>query len=194
MLDVTAVLSEEFHVPSHQDTETLSKLHLQDAAEHVMIEQDMDNLVYANSEGHGILADLKNMKMDIKILMAKDEHMTRMLDKQQTQLNEHQKQLNEHQRNIYSLQSHVKLLVQSSEGYRSVRRQFIDVYKRDIQGSEEFQGSKAIREGNQIAHKGDALGDAALFDRDQRTDRSTYRELYGLDHQQVLDFSTYTDG
>lgn len=59
---------------------------------------------------------------------------------------------------------------------------------------EELKGSKAIREGNIIAYEGDALGDAMLFDRDQRTDRSIYRELYGLDYQQVLDFRTYTDG
>ena len=78
------------------------------------------------------------------------------------------------------------------------QRRFLDVYKRDIKGIEELKGSKAIREGNLIAHEGDALGDAlgdaVLFDRDQRTDRSIYRELYGLEHQQVLDFRTYTDG
>lgn len=32
-----------------------------------------------------------------------------------------------------------------------------------------------------------------LFDRDQRTDRSIYRELYGLDHEQVLDFHSASD-
>ena len=58
---------------------------------------------------------------------------------------------------------------------------------------EELKGSKAIREGNIIAYEGDALGDAILFDRDQRTDKSIYRELYGLDYQQVLDFRTYID-
>ena len=58
----------------------------------------------------------------------------------------------------------------------------------------ELKGSKAIREGNLIAHEGDALGDAVLFDRDQCTDRNIYRELYGLDHQQVSEFRTYMDG
>ena len=42
--------------------------------------------------------------------------------------------------------------------------------------------------------EGDALGDAALFQRDERTDLRPYRELYGLDYQQVLDYSTYTHG
>ena len=44
-----------------------------------------------------------------------------------------------------------------------------------------------------MAHEGDALGDAVLFDRDHRTDRSIYRELYGLEYEKVLAFRTYTD-
>ncbi len=73
--------------------------------------------------------------------------------------------IEEHQRQISSLKSRVSQLVQISEG----------------------------RGGNIVAHEGDAFGDAVLFDRDRRTDRSIYRELYGLDYQQVLDFRTYTD-
>lgn len=59
---------------------------------------------------------------------------------------------------------------------------------------EELKSSKVIREGNIIAYEGDALRDAVLFNCDQRTDRIIYRELYGLDYQQVLDFCIYTDG
>ena len=81
------------------------------------------------------------------------------------QMDEHQRQIDEHQRQISSLKTRVSHLVQISEG----------------------------REGNIIAHEGDAFIDAVLFDRDQRTERSIYRELYGLDYQQVLDFRTYTD-
>ena len=33
-----------------------------------------------------------------------------------------------------------------------------------------------------------------LFERDERTDMRTYWELYGLDHKQALDFSTYVHG
>ena len=102
-------------------------------------------------------------------------------------------QIDEHQKKILSLESRVRLLVQSSEGYLSIRRRFLDKYKRDVKAIGELKGSKAIREGNLTAYEGDALGDAVLFDRDQRTDRGIHRELYGLDHEQVLDFSTYTD-
>ena len=156
------------------------KSRLRDGAEHITIGQIGNNLVYANSGGHGILEELEQIKREMHILTAKDE-------KRASQIDEHQKQ-------ISSLESRVRHLVQSSEGYLSIRRRFIDVYKRDIKAMEGLKGSKAIREGNIIAHEGDALGDAVLFDRDQRTDRSIYRELYGLDYQQVLDFRTYTDG
>ena len=126
------------------------------------------------------------MKREMNILMARDE-------KRASQISEHQKQISEHQKQISSLESRVSLLTQSSEGYLSIRRRFLDVYKRDIKAMEELKGSKAIRKGNTIAHEGDALGDAMLFVRDQRTDRSIYRELYGLDFQQVLDFRMYTN-
>ena len=89
------------------------------------------------------------------------------------------------------MESRVRNLGQCSKGYLSIRRRFLDVYKREIKA--ELKGSKAIRAGNLIAHEGDALGDAVLFARDQRTDRSIYREVYGLGYQQVLDFCTYTD-
>ena len=156
------------------------KSRLRDGAEHVTIGQIGNNLVYANLGGHWILEELEQIK-------AKDEKRASQIDKQARQIDEHQKQ-------ISYLESRVRRLVQSSEGYLSIRRRFLDVYKRDIKAMEELKGSKAIREGNIIAHEGDALGDAVLFDRDQRTDRSIYRELYGLDHQQVLDFRTYTGG
>ena len=126
-----------------------------------------------------VLGKLKKINEKVDILMSKDEQKTRQID--------------EHQKMILSLESRVRRLVQSSEGYLSIRRRFFDIYKRDIKAMRELKGSKAIREGNLIAHEGDAVGDADLFDRDQRTDRSIYRELYGLEYQQVLNFRTYAD-
>ncbi|MCJ1223396.1 hypothetical protein MMC12_000036 [Toensbergia leucococca] len=177
----TAVLFEEIHVPSQQDAEPLIKSRLRDGAEHVTIGQIGKRMSTQIREGfrHGILEELEQMKREMSILTAKDE-------KRASQIDEHQKQ-------ISSLESRVRHLVQSSEGYLSIRRRFLDVYKRDMEAMEELKDSRAIREGNIIAHEGDALGDAVLFDRDQRTDRSIYRELYGLDYQQVLDFHSASD-
>ncbi|MCJ1373734.1 hypothetical protein MMC20_004963 [Loxospora ochrophaea] len=179
VFDVSGILFEEIQVPSHQNAEPLIKSRLRDGAEHVTIGQIGNNLVDANSGGHGILEELEEMKREMNILMAKDEKRASQID--------------EHQRQISSLESRVRQLVQSSEGYLSTRRRFLDVYKRDIKAMNELKGSKAIREGCRTAHEGDALGDAVLFDRDQRTDRSIYRELYGLDYLQVLDFQSASD-
>ena len=128
------------------------KSRLRDEAERVTIGQVGNNLVYANSGGHGILEELEQIKRKTDILMARDETRTSQID--------------EHQKKISSLESRVRLLVQSSEGYLSIRRRFLDVYTRDIKAMDELKGSKAIREGNLIAHEGDALEDAVLFDRD----------------------------
>ena len=72
-----------------------------------------NNLVYANSGGHGILEELEQVRMKMDILMAKDEKKTIQIDK-------HQKQIDEHQKHISSLESRVRRLVQSSEGYLSI--------------------------------------------------------------------------
>ena len=74
-----------------------------------------------------------------------------------------------------------------------IRRRFLDVYKRDVQEMQELKGSKAIREGNSIAHDGDVIGDALLYDKDKRTDTKVFQELYGLDYLKILDFSKQKD-
>ncbi|KAL2056070.1 hypothetical protein ABVK25_003713 [Lepraria finkii] len=184
VFDANAIVFEEIHMLPVQDPEPLIKSRLRDGAEHITMGQAGDKLVYANSGGHGILGELDDMKKTMAILTAK----TSQIDEYRKEIDEHRKEIDEHQKEISSLKNRVKLLVQSSEGYLLIRRRCLDVYKRDIKGMEELKGSKAIREGNQIAHEGDALGDAVLFDRDQRTDKMIYRELYGLEHNQVLDF------
>ncbi|KAK3175871.1 hypothetical protein OEA41_007193 [Lepraria neglecta] len=106
VFDVHAIGFEEIHVPSQQDPETLAKSRLRDEVEHVTIGQVGDNVVYANSGGHGILRDLEQMKRTMEILMAKDEKRTSQLDEQQKQLS--------------SLESRVRNLVQSLEGCLSI--------------------------------------------------------------------------
>ena len=63
-------------------------------------------------------------------------------------------------RQISSLDGQVERLVQSSES---------DVYQ---------------------TQEGDATTDAFLFDRDQRSDTSLYRELYGLEYRKVLELQS----
>lgn len=69
----------------------------------------------------------------------------------------------------------------------SIRRRFLEVYQQDVKGGE-LGDHKAIQKGNVVIYKGDALSDAMVFARDGRQDRKLYRELYGLEHTQVLEF------
>ncbi|KAL8779557.1 MAG: hypothetical protein Q9213_006885 [Squamulea squamosa] len=45
---------------------------------------------------------------------------------------------------------------------------------------------RLIQHGNTTAHEGNALADAALFQRDQRDDRHVYMKLYGLTVEEVI--------
>lgn len=46
--------------------------------------------------------------------------------------------------------------MQSSDNYLGIRRRFLEVYQRDVKG-EGARDPEAIRQGNIIAHEGDAL-------------------------------------
>lgn len=50
----------------------------------------------------------------------------------------------------------------------------------------------AYRKGDTVAHEGDAIDDAILYEQDHRTDRSIYRDLYGMEYSQVLEICMHT--
>ena len=112
------------------------------------------------------------------------ERQEKILEKPRKVLESHQEEHNETKRQL-------KTLRQLLEGYLDIRRRFFDLYRRDIKHLKENKSTNAIREGNSAAHDGDAVGDAFLFECDKRTDRTLFRELYGLDVDQVLHFRTH---
>lgn len=65
------------------------------------------------------------------------------------------------------------------------------MYRRDIKHPKEKRQARAIREGNAAAHDFDAVADAFLFTCDKRTDRTLFRELYGLEADQTLHYHTH---
>lgn len=101
------------------------------------------------------------------------------------------KELESHKRQLEFLNPRMDTLRQLSEGYLDNRRRFFDIYRRDIKHPKEKKSTKAIRDGNAAAHDVDAVADAFLFECDKRTDRTTFRELYGLDVDQVLHYRTH---
>lgn len=108
------------------------------------------------------------------------------LKRQKVSLERQKNLLADHKQQLKFLNSRVDTLLQFSQGYMNIRRRFLDVYKRDIKHLPGYELTKAIRSGNSVAHDGDAVRDAFLFENDKRTDRTLYRELYGLDADQVL--------
>lgn len=95
------------------------------------------------------------------------------------------KELESHKRQLEFLNPRMDTLRQFSEGYLDNRRRFFDIYRRDIKHPKE-QSEMAMQ-----PHDGDAVADAFLFECDKRTDRTTFRELYGLEADQVLHYRTH---
>ncbi len=144
------------------------------------IGQSGDKIVYGNEGGHSILARLGTIEDEITALKAKDT-------KRAAETSQLQKEMLSTRKEMLSTRKDVKRLEQNCEGYLAIRRRFLDVYKRDVKGLETHTGTRAIKEGNVAAHQGDAIGDATLFERDKRTDRRIFCDLYGLDPAQVLE-------
>ena len=108
-----------------------------------------------------------------------------------------QSQMAEIDGSIISLKSRARTLTATSPEYLNIRRQFIDVFKKKNnlrnEGHEQDIAVQEITPGTiPAAHGGDALADALLYRQDARTDWSIYRELYGLEFDQVLEFGRYT--
>ena len=139
-----------------------------------------DKVIVANSGGETLLAKLTATEKNTEILLSKDRKMTHQIETLQ-------KKVDENQMEIRSLKTHLRQLMESSDDYFTIRRRFLEVYQRDVKGGE-LGDYETIQRGNVVAHEGDALGDAMVFARDGRQDRKLYRELYGLEYTQVLEF------
>ena len=105
-------------------------------------------------------------------------------------LAQHDDRVVELQTKVGYLEAEVSNLIDASHGTFEIRRRFYDVYKRN-KGNTAYENTEAIKIGNALTHRGNALKDAEMFEKDRRGDHSTYRELYGLDHTQVQQFSKY---
>lgn len=95
----------------------------------------------------------------------------------------------------YTLTSTIKDVSQLKEQagwYEAIRARQIAFYERDVLGTSNPHGRKAIKDGNKTAHEGDALQDAKLFEKDNLQNPAVYRGLYGLDFKKVLEYRQYS--
>lgn len=97
---------------------------------------------------------------DLDAMKRQVEELRRMIDQLNGEFKEMKRGKEELDRQILLLKGQVERLDQSSES---------DVYQ---------------------TQEGDATTDAFLFDRDQRSDTSLYRELYGLEYWKVLELQS----
>lgn len=79
-----------------------------------------------------------------------------------------------------NLNSRITDLELSTQGFYKLRSRFLSTYKRDRLGTASSADYQTIGEGNVFAHAGNALRDAELYTRGERTDFPTYKSLYGL--------------
>ncbi|KAI9827507.1 MAG: hypothetical protein M1832_004857 [Thelocarpon impressellum] len=81
---------------------------------------------------------------------------------------------------INQLEERVAALCKSSEGFQKMRRRFFQVHRRTVLKTAEYEDSKEIREGNAIAHTGDAISDAMLYDYEDHPPRWMFRDFSGV--------------
>jgi len=81
---------------------------------------------------------------------------------------------------IAELHHKINTLSLASEGYRKSRNRFLDVYRRDVRNDLDLKGRQNIADGNEAAHHGDAVADAALYISGERLDHGIIIEIYGL--------------
>ena len=95
------------------------------------------------------------------------------------------------ERRVNTLEEQVEILTTSSEGYREIRNRFMNVYARSMAPDLSAHARKAIWEGNQAAHGGDAKADADLYrpGAKARDDMEIFEELYGFLPPVVWTFS-----
>ena len=79
-----------------------------------------------------------------------------------------------------------------SKSFIALRNRFISKYIQDTNADNMSpEDEQLIKNGNYEAHHGDALTDAYIYKRKIRTDVNTYKELYGISPQLVLDYREF---
>lgn len=130
-------------------------------------------LTHANPEGHSILTGIQELEADIAYVKSK---------------------LNELKTQNENIDARITCLELRSPRFLAVRRRFLDVFERELlhfPAPWVHTGNAGINSANDMAHGGNAVADALVFEMDHRRDFYTYRMLYGLDHVQVLELCKY---
>lgn len=192
MLQVDGMIFHDMTIPSESGLESTVKLRMKAEADNMSSDFYGNSTTWVNPRGHGLMDRLQHMERRFAQLDAA------LLEIASLKVE------------VEDRKAKVKCLTRLSDGYLVIRRRFVELYRKDKMGKSfqriqymveaneteinftgmtELESSPAIRQGNISAREGDALGDAVLFDKDPSLSPRVYSDLYGLTHQQVLDFS-----
>ena len=150
---------------SDSDLDIRARNRLKELAEGPMVcEQIGENLAYGNSDGLAVLQSLRRLESAFD--QFRDE-----------------------------TQSEIYRLKQASKSFRAIRKRFLakvlDGERGHVDGDQKI--ANVINEGNMVAHHGDAIGDALVYEEGGRTDPWQYEKLYGMSWQQILELGKLTD-
>lgn len=137
-------------------------------------------LTYGNAEGSKFIEELEIIKRDVKVLQSEKERSS-----------EDRLEFSQLREEVIGLRNQVQDLTRISEGYLNIRRRFFEIYKR--QYTDIPVNQPTIKAGNEAAHYGDVLTDVFLFQKDQRSDRSLFVEIYGIGVDLVEAYRKYSD-
>ena len=173
MLDGEALLLGDLNLSPEKDTETIVTLWLPQRAGDVTLRYVGEKLGYAHPEAYEVLEEFKGIE--------------RRAMNSEAKVKETYTQPAVNRQHVCSLESGIRQLIAASGGYAINQRRFVTIQVRDVGGLDQYNGSRGIESGDSGAFAGDAFGDGVVYDRD----RSTLRELHGVDYQQILQIRTY---
>jgi len=149
------------------EIETVAKSTLMSTLESAEYEATGSHNAYDNHLGLAVLSDIHDQRQRLASLEDwKAESKTKIASLED--------RLNDQRRDIDTLKK-------ASEGYRKIRNRFLDVYRREVLHNLEPKVRQNIADGNEAAHHGDAVADAALYASGERHDRGIIVDIYGLD-------------
>jgi hypothetical protein len=137
--------------------------------------QTDDILVYGNTLGVELIKERDDYRSKQEVLTAKVEG-----------LNTKVSLLEDSKEELYGK---IRDLSKACNGYLIIRHRFLDTFRRDI--LKEKAWTPMIQAGNAVAHDGDAITDASLYETNSRKDKSLMHKIYGLSAEQIRSLSKY---
>ncbi|KAI9841956.1 MAG: hypothetical protein M1837_000276 [Sclerophora amabilis] len=115
------------------------------------------------------------------------EELATTVDTLKSDIKELRATVNERETHIDGIRAELGNFRTVTLSYMSVRSRFFDTFLKDKNSwQKRAADGETFSKDNDFAHRGDALIDALMYEENVRSDRSTFRDLYGSNPDQVL--------